>query len=397
MPGKIISFIVYNLNSRQVLSSILKCSFFIFIACIVFNCKKPFNPVPLTARTNYLVVDGVINTGANGVTAINLSRARSLSDSTYNVLPESNAVIIIESSTGAAYQLHEATPPAYISDPLNLDISQTYRLHITTSNGEQYLSDLVAVKQSPPIDSITWQQDDGVHIYANTHDATNSTTYYRWDFTETWQHNARYETTYGVSNGLIFNRDSTNSIYKCWSNNNSTSVILGNSVALSRDVISKQPITTIPADNEKIAIRYSILVRQYALTPDAYKYWGIIQNNTLAIGTLFDVQPSQLHGNIASVSDKSEPVLGFISAGSVQEKRIFINYADLVNWTVPPSQQNCDIVKIPQNPLDFRIYNYPDTSFSPYYFITPGIIAITKNICLDCRYQGGSNVKPSFW
>ncbi len=381
------------------LSSISKYLLFIFITCIIFNCKKPFNPVPLTARTNYLVVDGFINTGLNGVTTINLSRARSLSDSTYDVLPEGNASVDIESSSGDSYPLQQVSSLAYSSNPLNLDINQKYRVHVTTSNGEQYLSDFVTVKQSPPIDSVTWQQDNGVNIYVNTHDATNNTRYYRWDYTETWEHNAFYEISWGVKDHIIFSVTYVTYAtytYHCWSDSNSTSIILGTSAALSQDVISKQLVRVIPNNNEKIGIRYSILVRQYALTPEAYQYWGIIQKNTQGIGTLFDVQPSQLHGNIASVSDLSEPVIGFISAGSVQEKRIFIDHLDLANWSPPPSQLYCPIKNIPQN-SNFLYYDYPDTTYVPYYFTSGGGLNITKSYCLDCRVQGGTNLKPPFW
>jgi hypothetical protein len=296
--------------------------------------------------------------------------------------------------------LQQASAVAYSSNPLNLDINQTYRLRITTSSGGQYLSDFATVKQSPPIDSITWQQNDGVYIYANTHDATNNTRYYRWDYTETFEHNAPYEISWGVKNDTIFSIDDTTYAtytYHCWTDSNSTSILLGTSVALSQDVISKAPVTSIANNSKKIGMRYSILVRQYALTQEAYNYWGIIQKNTENIGTLFDVQPSQLYGNISSVTDKSEPVIGFVSAGSVQEMRIFIDHLDLVNWQAPPSQLYCPVKFISQNPINFLLYNYSDTSYAPYYFVSGGGLAITKKECLDCRDQGGTNIKPAYW
>lgn len=378
----------------------LKYLFVVCMASFVYDCKKPFTPAAVTAGNNYLVVDGVINTGANGVTAINLSRARNTGDTSYAILRENNAAISIESSSGASYPLRQVPDSAYISDTLSLDINQTYRLRITTSNGEQYLSNFVMPKQSPPIDSVSWQQQNGVNIYVNTHDATNNTRYYRWDFTETWQHDAPYEISWGLNGNLIFSitpTDYANYTYHCWTDSNATSILLGTSAALSQDVISQAPITTIPANDPKIGIRYSILVRQYALTQDAYQYWGIIQKNTQDIGTLFDLQPSQLQGNISSTTNKNEPVIGFVSAGSIQQKRIFIDRLDLLNWLVPPSQLYCPIKNISKNPQNYLIYDYPDTSWVPYYFITGDGLDITKKPCLDCRYQGGTNIKPTYW
>ena len=384
------------------LRSILKYLLFTFIICVVFTCKKPFQPVLKTVVTNnLLVVDGIVNTAPNAITTIKLSRARSLTDSTYDILPENNASATIESSTGAIYILQQtAGTAAYTSTRLNLDPNQTYRVHVTTSGGSEYMSGFVKVKQAPPVDSITWHQDSGVAIYAYAHDVTNNTRYYRWDFTETYQHDATYQISWGAVNGMITKVDPSTVdtyTYHCWTDSNSTSIILGTSAALTQDVISKALIRTVPANDSKIQIRYSILIRQYALTPEAYAYWGIIQKNTQNIGTLFDVQPSQLFGNVSSVTNKDEPVIGFISAGSVQEKRIFIDHLDLTNWQPPLSEMSCPVKTIGHDPNNFLVYDYPDTAWAPYYFSSSAALNITKKECLDCRRQGGTNIKPVFW
>lgn len=370
---------------------------FVFILCWIFACKKPYEPAVITAANNFLVVDGYINTSANGITTIKLSRARSISDSTFDVLPEGSGDVNIESSGGAFYSLHQTSGGVYESQPLNLGSSQTYRLNITTSNGSHYQSDWVTVKQSPPIDSISWEQKGDVAIYVSTHDPSNNTKYYRWDFDETWQYTALLETFLGLNNGLIFFRDSSNMIYNCWSNAHSTSIVLGTSAALGEDVINRAPVTTIVQNDRRIGVRYSILLRQYALSAEAYQYWEIIQKNTSRVGTLFDLQPSQLHGNLRSVTNTREPVIGFVSAGSVQQKRIFIKHSEVTNW-VPqqPAQQPCDLIGISQNPNDYHIFNYPDTSYAPYYFVSGGIV-ISRKTCFDCRLQGGSTAMPAFW
>ncbi|MCW3106680.1 MAG: hypothetical protein JWQ09_1186 [Segetibacter sp.] len=375
-----------------------KYLYFYLISFSLFACKKPYEPAVITSGNNYLVVDGFINTTLNGVTTINLSRARNINDSTFDVLPEGNANISIESSNGASYPLQQISNGKYESNPLSLSSSETYRLNITTANGNRYQSDLVIVKQSPAVDSITWQQKNDVTIYANTHDPANNTKYYRWDFVETWQYTAKYETFTGVSNHLIYYRDSTNFIYNCWSTANSTSIVLGTSAALGQDVISKAPVTTIIQNDTRLGVRYSILVRQYALTQEAFEYLQIIQKNSERTGSLFDLQPSQLHGNIHSLANKNEPVIGFVSAGSVQQKRIFIKHSEVTNWVIQgPSQEACNVIFIGQNPTNYLIFDYPDTSYAPYYFTSGGGMAISKKACFDCTLQGGSNIKPSFW
>ncbi len=66
--------------------------YYLLIFIIVFaDCVKPFNLPALQAKDNYLVVDGFINTGSNGVTTINLTRTTSVTDSVFITEPELNA------------------------------------------------------------------------------------------------------------------------------------------------------------------------------------------------------------------------------------------------------------------------------------------------------------------
>jgi hypothetical protein len=44
-------------------------------------------------------------------------------------------------------------------------------------------------------------------------------------------------------------------------------------------------------------------------------------------------------------------------------------------------------------------WNYADTAYDVYYFNSgsPPTINIAFKNCLDCRYQGGTNIQPPFW
>lgn len=359
------------------------------------NCVKPYEPPILRASNNYLVVDGFINSGANQVTTITLTRTRNISDSVSETKPELNAAIQIVSGDGNVYPLTEIGSGVYQSAVLNLDNTRTYQLKITTSNGKQYSSALVACGQTPPADSLTWRQPNDVIIYLYTHDPANNTHYYKWDYTETWQYNSIFQTIYGVENNLIYKRDTSNEIDSCWKSDLSTDILLGSSVNLSEDVINKAKIATVPFNDEKIFVRYSILVRQRAITADAYKYWQIIEKNSQDRGGLFDLQPGQLEGNIHAETDLTEPVIGFINASSETEYRIFINHREVNNWGTGP--HDCDKIFIAQDPGIFNYYNYPDTSYAPYYFASGGGIVISKKVCLDCRTHGGINKRPLYW
>jgi hypothetical protein len=367
-------------------------------ACIVFvTCRKPYEPPIIKTELNLLVVDGTVICGPNARTTITLSRTTRLGDSLL-FHPELFASVTIEQEQGASYLLQEQGEGIYISAALNLDPQFKYRVRIRTNAGKEYMSAYTPGKIAPPIDSLTWKQDGDVIVSVHTHDPNNNTRYYRWDYIETWNYTSQLHTQWGVENGMIFLRDSTTQIDSCWRNANSTNLTVGTSIALGEDVISYQPVARIPQNAEKISMGYSILMRQYGITEDAFRYYQLIQKNTQQIGTLFDAQPSQLEGNIQSVTDPGEPVIGFVVASTVTEKRIFIRNESLVDWHYLPASVVCnDFIYVAVNQVDYRIYTFPNPNYAPYYFITQGPLVVAQKSCLDCRESGGTNTKPSFW
>jgi hypothetical protein len=368
-------------------------------------CRKAYDPPAIKASNHFLAIDGVINTGVNGISTIYVSRSLNLSDTVPNI-PELNAQVMIVSSNGTMYPLIDTSANGtYVSASLNLDITQKYQISVTTIEGNKYLSDLVTSKTSPPIDSLTWQDlpdpltgTDEVNIYVNAHDPTNNTRYYRWDYVETYMHHSYYQSYwYRVGTTIAPIDNPSQSTYSCWTTLNSTNILLGTSINLGSDVISQAQIASFAHNDPKMDVRYSTLVRQYALDLDAYNYWLTVQKNSQSLGGLFDLQPAQIRGNIHGVTNPNDVVLGYVSASSIQEKRLFIDNSSL-GWKSNPAV-NCPIRIIDTDPANTLFWNYADTAFDVYYFNTgnPPTINITYKDCLDCRYQGGTNIEPPFW
>ncbi|MBC7904952.1 MAG: DUF4249 domain-containing protein [Gemmatimonadaceae bacterium] len=378
------------------------CEKFVLLLTIVLlsggACRKPYSPPAINANRNFLVVDGFVNTGAGGITTIKLSRTWNLADTLISK-PESGASVSIEQENGGTFFLQHKGNGVYESNPLTLATNRRYRIVITGGGGVKYQSEYVQAKPAPPIDSISWEQPDDLKIFATAHDASGATKYYRWDFVETWEYHSFYDGWLGQKNGRIFYRDTAqkNEVYICYTTEESHDIILGSSISLSEDVIAKQPITVIPQNSVKGEQRYSMLLRQYALTENAYQYWLQLQKTSQGLGTLFDPQPSQLAGNIVNLANPDEPVIGYLSAGTVSEKRIFIHKRVLHDWVALSPGEACNIQFTSQDPNDPLRWPWPDTSFSPFYFITGGGLAVIKTSCVDCMRRGGTNQQPSFW
>jgi len=370
----------------------------------VLMCRKAYEPPAIKASSHILAIDGVINVGANSSTQFVLTRSRSLLDSVTD-LPELGAEVMIRSATGTSYPLIDTGGNGiYVSVLLNLDPGQKYQLAVTTAEGSKYLSDLVTPKISAPIDSVNWElvQDPSfgtevMNVYVNSHDPTNTTKFYRWDYLETWQHVSTYESFWALGpDSLEYGLFPSQTTHTCWSTALSTSIYLGTTITLNSDVISQIKVATITKDDPKMDIEYSMLVRQYPLDQQAYTYWLNVQKNSQSLGGLFDLQPGQLPGNIHGVTNPKDPVVGYISACSIGEKRIFISNNQVPGWKSNLSV-NCPIkMAIPPDLNNIVYWNNPDTTLQLYYY-SGGIMFITYKSCLNCTYQGGTLVKPDFW
>ncbi|AYL98513.1 DUF4249 domain-containing protein [Mucilaginibacter celer] len=390
------------------MEKIKKYSFWgcLLIGTILSTCKKPYNPGVITAPNSYFVVEGMINNG-NDSTIVKLSKTVNISSSV-KTNGVDNCTVQVEAEGGSTILLTPQGNGYYVAPRLSLDASKKYRLHIVTGDNKEYASDYVEVKKTQPIDSIGFTvKNNTLQVYANTHDATNSTRYYRWAYEEAWRFHARYQSSYMVDQVIkgVVPRTVAEQNYYCFAGDKSTTIVLGSSAKLSQDVIFQQPITTIAATSEKIEMRYTILLKQYALTKEAYQFWENLKKNTEQLGSIFDAQPSQLTGNVHNLKDATEPVIGYISVTNIQTKRVFIDNTDIPREWTATYPYDC-------GPADSALFVNPKTKEDdvknlivngtgvPILDITQArsIIGFTYSTieCTDCRIRGRVQA-PSFW
>ena len=375
----------------------MKCgAAFILIMFSFVACKEKYDIKVSSVSQSSLVVDGNLNI-SGGSTAIHLSRTVPIRD-TVKLNTEPAAVVNVEGKDNTLAVLTETTSGTYIGN-LNLAIGNEYRLRIKTKDGKLYLSDYVIAKQNPPIDSISWiRTKDGVTIYANTHDPQNNTWYYRWNYEETYEFHSHYASgwKYVEATNEVVPRLASEFVYICWRTNISNDILLGSSAKLNSDIISEFPIMFIPNNSEKLSVRYSIFVKQYSLSKEAFEYLQLMKKNTESIGSIFGVLPTEINGNIHCISDPSEQVIGYLTASPEREQRIFIDRNDLPGWFY---LMECQQQLIPNNPDSLRLA-FPmlipiDAIFAgtpkpqAYYASDPD--------CVDCTHRGGTTSKPSFW
>jgi hypothetical protein len=388
------------MSERPIPYHLLRNGRWALLGCCFWLCQcvqtyiSPYKSPP----TGYLVVDGYIS--GNGSTQYSLTRTIPLpGDSTIPVV--TGALVQVEGSDSSVYPLTEEGNGQYGIASLALSTAVQYRLRIIIPNGETYLSDFVPYKPTPPIDSVNWvYNSNGVTIYVNTHDPTNSTRYYQWTIDQTFEYHSAEasEFVYVPSTNSLVQRTAAQMIFYCWKDIPPTNIMIGSSTKLAQDVIYEFPLVNIPLNSQALSVEYSILVTQYALSDSGYDFLSLMAQNTQSLGSIFDAQPSQLTGNIHSLSNPGESVIGYIQAGTVQQQRIFINNQQLPNWVFPDRCPDPDIIVAPDSLQQYfggRGYIPLYENFGP---AQPIFGWYANEIgCVDCRTQGGTTEKPSFW
>ena len=406
------------------------------------SCKKPFTAHLATITTNFLAIDGPIISGDS--TFITLSRTTSLSDTTQNKA-ELKAMVSVEDDQAKLYPLTEKGKGKYVLGVTNFSTARKYRLDIKTTDGKIYQSDFVPMKVTPPIDSVYFKQnsDATVLFYVNSHDANNSTRYYRWDYKETWSYVPLYQSYYQYKNGQIvpIAPDSPDAINICYRTDLSNQVFIGSSAKLAEDVISNQQLGGLLNVSEKLGHVYVMQLKQYALTEDGFNYYQNLKTNTEQLGSIFDAQPSLLKGNIHCVTSPNDIVIGFISTSTVTSKQLNLHHNDLplrgpdpyggIDWIplhafssyyfAPPDTDACHFSEISTAPYATFASRFAKIfSITGYTLIdrVPGIEAdipgpsflqpdepagigytyyYAKTNCVDCRLKGGTNMRPAYF
>ncbi|GAB3932813.1 hypothetical protein GCM10028804_47830 [Larkinella terrae] len=364
------------------------------------SCVDPYRPPEISAPNKFLVVDGFLN--GLGTSTIRLSRTQNLTESKKPPI-ETRAIVQVEDEKGNGQTFVDKGDGSYTLDNGNLQIGQNYRLTIRTAAGRSYRSDFVTIKRTPKIDEVSWKAlEDGVQFYVSTHDETNSTRYYRWEFEETWEYYSAYYSQFKYQKTQFLYRE--DNINHCWRTEKSSSVAVATSNKLTEDVISRFPLTFVSGSaSNRLKVRYSILVKQYALTAEAFDYWQNLKRNTEMLGSLFDPQPYQVTGNIHSVTDPTEPVVGYLSSHSMDEKRVFIDASELPPWRIPNGYEACDAdtYLLMPPPTEVSAIAMGEAGFIPIDAVLNSIgnvhgYRMASSACVDCRVVG-TNVKPSFW
>ncbi len=355
------------------------------------NCITPFTP-ETEEEKDMLVVKGMI-TDLYGINTIKLTRSVPLGRKNKES-PYQGCTVTISSDAGNTYILTESHPGEYNTDPEHFQGIAGRRYKLTIKNNRPgdknrvYESSFIEMAQVPPIDSVYYKKVDvdshfgimnGCQIYVDTHDPFDKCKNYRWEFTETWEFHLPYKVEYRI----------------CWLTQNSEIISVKSTSLLEENKVSGFPLYYIPPYSDRFQVKYSILVTQYSIDGQEYDYWSKVKNIAEEVGSMYDVTPASIAGNVYCTDDSTETVLGYFSVSSVCSKRIFIKdtFEGLTDRYLYCTEGDTTVTSL----------DGVSGLGSRWWIIAEGYQGMTKywiltrfHDCADCRLRG-SAVEPGFW
>ena len=379
----------------------------ILLLVITSSCIEPFEGA-VDSFEDILVVNATI-TNENKRQEVLLSRSFRFEE---DVTPaEENAEVVVRTQDGDQYIFEEVSPGKYLSNiAFAAEMNKEYTLMISTESGKSYASSSMQLPvQDTSIDNLyaerTTNNDgtEGMGIFVDSFDPSRGSNYYRHEYIETFKIIAPFWSPFdivvigeGVSTITldVILREREERI--CYGTNPSKSIQVASTLALSEDRLNKYNVRFIERDDYILTYRYSVLVRQYVQSPEAFSFYETLRGLSQSAGNVFsEDQPGFLAGNIFSLDNSRENIAGFFEVATVAEKRIFFDYENFFpNEEPPPYIADC----VPFSPStegglgERDLLNLIYADAVRYY--APGLVVQKR--CGDCTVLG-SNVVPDFW
>ena len=387
----------------------------VLIIMLLTTCLDQVN-LDQIAQESVLVVDAMI-TDQPVRQRVMLSRTVPLNSSSTNN-PEQGAKIMLFDDNNFEFEFIEINPGTYESPVVfGASMDRQYHLEITTQDGELYISDPSQIITTPPIDSLYMEFEPYrsptnayggfFNIYVDSERNTDGHPYYRWIWNAT--HEVRVSTParwiwLGGTDFLLIERGSdadSLQVEFCWNTDTSKTINVKKLLDGESSII-KQPIHRFHSDSAYMKIKYSILVKQYAISEDSYRYWSLIKESG-GEGFLFDRQVGTITGNIRNAS-RPETVLGYFEVVQEQSIRKFYVPADFhkdLYYEISYFIKDCSLEEpIIIHPEEIGAFiEEHGFYYDLAYFVGsgPSFGAFLRKECTNCLRYANSNKKPDFW
>ncbi|UII79366.1 DUF4249 domain-containing protein [Flagellimonas sp. CMM7] len=392
---------------------IFKNRFLVVLAgVLLYGCIDPFDAVFVDFESA-VVIEATI-TDEMKQQQIFLSRSYEFEDEGPSAEP--NATVSVSDGTGNTFSFEDTGNGVYVStQAFAAEPGKEYQLSVTTQDGRSYGSEVTEITSSTTLDEIKAERitnDDGVDgmaILADSFDPSGNAKNYRYEYQETYRIIAPTWTPtslVGEPGGgcALLKVPNTTDDEVCYTTDFSNRIIITSTEDLAEDRVSNFMVRFISRDNYIISHRYSILVRQFVQSNEAFTFFETLNELSGSESLFSQTQPGFLQGNVFSNDNRDERVLGFFDVSSVSEKRIFFNFDDFYpGEPLPPYIESCRFSSPPiASPAGCVLRPLIESGAGIYAgdngepLDGEGPFFVVPRVCGDCNVLGATEI-PDFW
>jgi hypothetical protein len=341
----------------------------VLLVFLMASCIEVYN-FSSEQEERALVVEGYITTQP-GIHQIRLTKTEKFGPDFIGLnRTEARATVLIKDDLGRVIKLEEGNDRGiyFTPDGFSAEVGRSYNLEITLFDGKRYISRPEKVYPVPEIDSISYHavknasidrlnEEFGVQVMAHFQDPEEQSNYYYWKMLEstfaliTEPHLTRRE---APALNLPFDIDNTG---KCCSRCFHTDIPKPTNIITTDDVdfngnYQRRMIAYIEDNGLRFKETYRLDLQHLSVSPETHRFLKLVDQQLRLTGSVFDPPPANIRGNMISLNDPEEVVLGQFFVSDERRLRIYIHKRNLEFYKLPQTivPINC-VAFLFQNPI----------------------------------------------
>ena len=372
----------------------------------VSACIYPYDLELDTDPAETLVVDGQIVLGDVSTLKLSyVSPLMSLEDgSAYDGVGRKQpyAHAWVEDSEGTRYSPGTSAPGRqFYIDMKEAPAGRQYRA-VIEMDSDTYVSEWLTPLAPPTIKDIRFEADErNVNTLVTLEAGPESTGYIGLTYDETWEFHTEFFPMFGYQpeSHSFIDFELSQFEYKyywCWREASSNGMVLVRHDNLGGNGAASYPMHIFPRTDSRNHKKYSVLVKAFTLSEEAYRYTDWLEELDKSGNSLFEPDPGQMRGNLTCTTDPSRKVLGLVIASQASSRRAFM-YS---RFAIPVRPEEAQLRIVGDGDYDLMDSYYFSWNYRPVYYLTLGDqygMGWGPARCVDCIAAGGHQNKPSFW
>lgn len=309
-------------------------------------CIDPYQ-VDVPEGEQLLTVEGIIHSG-DGPQSITITRSATYGSVFEGLIrPETGATVVVRDNEGNVTFLaenSEARGSYFTPAGFRAEVGKSYTLQIQTDDGRVYTSFPEKVEPVPAIQDVQIKTvtipvegqevpRSGIQFIAEIDDPADENNYYFW-------RNGPAVYILETRPDLFVIRPSdanpgrTPAPKPCCVQCFRSEVGQNKSLFVSNDdsfngLTARLPVSFIEDDGLRFVNRYRVDLKQYSISESAYRFLRLVKQQAEISGSIFDPPPATIRGNMISLDNPDEVVLGYFLVGAEATWRVYVSKDDL--------------------------------------------------------------------